>query len=174
MDTEKQELPEIAVLLGGVHGNMGTVLRDSERLEEALGSYDRAIQKLEAVRAKGAGEQHLELFLRNTYLGRAITRARANDPAGAIADAAKVEKEPNEGASPPGDILYDLACVYALCSTGRPAHAVHAVALLERARSAGFFKGAAQAEQLKTDDDLKSLWTREDYKKLRRSLGEQY
>jgi serine/threonine protein kinase/tetratricopeptide (TPR) repeat protein len=171
LDLEKQALPGIAVSLGGVYGNMGTLLRDSQRLEEAMGWYDRAIQTLEAVRAKRASAHPLGLVLRNAYLGRALTRAYANDPAGAVADAAEVEKEPNEGAPPPGDILYDLACVYALCSTGRPQHAAYAVALLERARSAGYFNGAAQVEQLKGGDpDLKLLQSREDFQKLRRSL----
>jgi tetratricopeptide (TPR) repeat protein len=173
LDRGKQELPEIALALGGFYSNVGTALRDAHGLEEALGWYDRAIQKLEAIRAKGRRDPYLGLLLRNTYSGRAVTRARTEDLAGARADAKKVEAEGSEeGLS--GDNLYELARVYSLSSTVHPEDGAHAVAFLERARAAGHFKGAAQAEQLKSDPDLNALRSREDFQKLRRSLAEQY
>jgi tetratricopeptide (TPR) repeat protein len=165
---EQQGLPEIAVALGGFYGNLGDAFRDRLQFREALGPYDQAIEKLEAVRAKKASDPHLWPFLRNTSLGRALARVRTDDQAGALADAQKVEADVDQGEPLPGSTLYDLARVYAMCSNSDNEHAAHAVRLLVQARAAGLFKDLAQVENLKKD--FGPLRSREDYKMFERTL----
>jgi serine/threonine protein kinase/tetratricopeptide (TPR) repeat protein len=170
---EQQELPEISVALGGFYGNLGEAFLDRLQFAEALVPYDQAIERLEAVRVKKESDPHLGPFLRNTYLGRALARVRTDDRAGALADAQKVEAEVDQGGPLPGNTLYGLARVYAICSNSDNEHAAHAVRLLVQAREAGFFKDPAQVENLKNNKDFGPLWSREDYKMFERTLDGQ-
>jgi serine/threonine-protein kinase len=74
------------------------------------------------------------------------------------------------------DVLYDVACVYALAAAARPndraeADATRAVELLTRAHVAGYFRTAARRAELKTDSDLASLRSRDDFKKFLARVG---
>src|SRR5262249_41978256 len=77
--------------------------------------------------------------------------------------------------------LYDLACVFALCSTAaakdanapsadRAAleenYAARAVALLSRAHEKGYLRQRAEVEWMRKDTDLDPLRARADYRKL--------
>jgi serine/threonine protein kinase len=81
----------------------------------------------------------------------------------------------------PGLPLYPLACVCSLCSaavrrddklTGEEQerrgeqYAARAVALLKMAKAAGFFKTAAQIEEMRKDKDLEALRGRRDFQEL--------
>lgn len=86
----------------------------------------------------------------------------------------------------PGSVLYDLACVFALCSAaarqdaGLPEaerekacedYAVRAIALLKRAATARFFNDAANVAHAHEDPDLDALRKRSDFKKLLTDWG---
>ena len=85
-----------------------------------------------------------------------------------------------------GPVLYDLACVFSLCSaaarqdTGLPegdrekaseAYAIRAIALLQRAEVARFFNDSANVTHAHDDPDLDALRKRPDFMKLLASLG---
>src|SRR5262249_19074124 len=71
----------------------------------------------------------------------------------------------------PGDVCYNLACVYALSSRKADGsqdeeQAVEAVRLLGRAEAQGYFRNAQTVTHAKNDEDLKPLQGREDFYKL--------
>jgi tetratricopeptide (TPR) repeat protein len=135
---------------------------------EAAADWDQAV-RLDAGPARP--------FLR---LRRADSRARAGDYQRAAAEADELGR-----GNPPGPALYDLGCIQALSAAGvardasRPLpirekraedYARAAVALLQRAASAGFFRTAANVAHLDKDSDLAFLRGRADYKTFRAGL----
>jgi tetratricopeptide (TPR) repeat protein len=108
---------------------------------------------------------------------RAATLARVGEHKRAVAE---VEALATNRQAPPAD-LCSLACACALSveavrrdagspSAQRGALAEHygarAVELLGKAKAAGFFKDAANRQELKNDPDLQSLRSRDDFQKL--------
>jgi serine/threonine protein kinase/Flp pilus assembly protein TadD len=77
-----------------------------------------------------------------------------------------------EGKKAPPDFYYNVACIYALCSTrvqdvAEPdKYPARAVALLRQARETGFFKYPAKVALLKKDSDLDPLRDRADFQML--------
>jgi hypothetical protein len=138
------------------HRGRAEALDDLKRHAEALTDWDQAIEL-----SPPAGRPQ---FL----LGRARSRVLAGDTAAAVAEADAL----TEGPATSGPIWYDAACVYALAAAAagedgqREAHAGRAVALLRRARAAGYFKNPARVEHLKRDADLAPLRPREDFQKF--------
>jgi hypothetical protein len=78
-------------------------------------------------------------------------------------------------------MVYDLGCVFALCTAAAQqdtqlpeadrnkvaeAYAVRAVEMLQRAQAAGFFKNPAQLRNAEKDPDLDALRQRADFMKL--------
>jgi serine/threonine-protein kinase len=116
----------------------------------------------------------------NFRLRRADSRARAGDYRRAAEEANELLRT-----SPPGPVLYDLACVQALnaASARRDAtrplperdkraegYARQAVSLLRRAASAGYFRDPARVAGMDKDSDLNTLRDRVDYKRFRAGL----
>jgi eukaryotic-like serine/threonine-protein kinase len=110
-------------------------------------------------------------------LMRCFARVRAGQFDQAAAEVGPLTASP--GAS--GEMLYNSACVHALIADGARAesgairtglespdqsHAEAAVALLERARRAGFLEGRAGYDQLTRDHDLDALRSRPDFRAL--------
>jgi hypothetical protein len=111
----------------------------------------------------------------------AATLARLQQHALATAEAGPLA----EPTSATGATLYDAACVYALSSAAvardpqipqversRQAeeYTRKALALLERARRAGYFQEADAVEGLKKDPDLQALHARQEFQELLASL----
>jgi tetratricopeptide (TPR) repeat protein/tRNA A-37 threonylcarbamoyl transferase component Bud32 len=137
-----------------------------------LGRYDAALEDWDRAIALDSGRRRPEL-----RLYRAMTLAMLNDHVRATAEA-------NELAGTKafsGERLYQLASVYGRCAQVLPRdtklsvaeqtrlaeeYAVRALALLVRAREAGFFKDRAALARLHRNDDLDSLRQRADFQKL--------
>jgi hypothetical protein len=71
----------------------------------------------------------------------------------------------------PGNICYNLACVFALLSRQADGsqdeeRAAEAMRLLERADAAGYFRNPQTVTHAKNDEDLKLLRERKDFRKL--------
>jgi serine/threonine-protein kinase len=78
----------------------------------------------------------------------------------------------------PGDLCYDLACIYALVAAAEERaraeeRALAAIELLARAADAGFFRSRGAVEHAWKDDDLRSLREREDFRALLGKAAEQ-
>jgi hypothetical protein len=90
----------------------------------------------------------------------------------------------------PGQVLYNLACVYAICAAAvrdnKPVnppmpdgersklmdgYAGRAMALLQRARQSGFFGRPSNLDSLRKDPDLDALRDREAFRRLLQELG---
>jgi serine/threonine protein kinase/tetratricopeptide (TPR) repeat protein len=98
-------------------------------------------------------------------LGRATSRVRAGQVDAAIKDAEELAR------MAPPEILYNAACIFALAAdrpkeagsvTSKEECAKRAVALLRQAVAKGF----KDVQQMKSDDDLKAMRQREDFRKL--------
>jgi tetratricopeptide (TPR) repeat protein/tRNA A-37 threonylcarbamoyl transferase component Bud32 len=79
----------------------------------------------------------------------------------------------------PGDVCYNLACVYAQAAAAASeaaaeGHARHAVALLVRAEQAGYFRIPSTVAHLKEDEDLRALRPRDDFRSLVARLESQH
>jgi tetratricopeptide (TPR) repeat protein len=135
------------------------------RHAEAVRDWDRAIE-LES----GPSRTTLRL-------ARARALGRAGDHARATAEANALSREKNL----PEATLYDLARVYALASAAArrdsrlprserdklaEQFAAGAVVFLGRARSAGYFQTGQHLDDLKTQADLQSLRSRDDFHRL--------
>jgi serine/threonine protein kinase len=142
--------------LRNLHRDRARALDALNRPGEALADWDQAILLTPA-----AGRLQIEL-------GRAGSRARAGEAAAAVAEALALTRDP----ATPGVLCYEAACVYSLASAGvqetsqREAYAGQALTLLRRAQAAGFFKGRANIAELKRDNDLEPLRSREDFQKF--------
>jgi tetratricopeptide (TPR) repeat protein len=132
------------------------VLDALKRSAEALADWDRAVEL--SPPADRARQQ----------LGRARARVRAGKAAEAVADAEALTRDP----ATPGPLLCKAADVCSLAAAAaqdaqrREAYAGRALALLRRARAAGFFQDRRKVEYLKKDPDLAPLRSREDFRKF--------
>jgi tetratricopeptide (TPR) repeat protein len=143
--------------LGDTHQRRALTLTDLHRYAEAIQDWDRAIELDE-------GPQRPAFRLR-----RAWVLAHAGDHARAVAEADDLTRADKA----PGGTLYDAACVYGLSvpaakdDAKRQEHyAGKALALLRRARDAGFFTSAAAVKHLQEDDDLAALRGHADFKQF--------
>jgi tetratricopeptide (TPR) repeat protein len=148
------------LFLRNAHHARAQALDKLSRYTEAVQDWDRAL----ALNTEAARIPYLRLQ-------RALSLVRAGQRAKAIAEADALAE--NKGL--PGAAFYDLAKVYALAagtvsgeSTLRLAeeYAARAVALLRQAVA----KGYKNIEQMKKDEDLKTLRHREDFQKLLQEL----
>ncbi|HTU92076.1 MAG TPA: tetratricopeptide repeat protein [Gemmataceae bacterium] len=136
-----------------------------------LGQYDAALEDWDRAIALDPGPRRPEL-----RLYRAMTLAKANDHARAAAEASELAG----GKALSGLRLYQLASVYGRCIQVVPDdtklsraeqakltedYAGRALALLVRARTAGFFKKMAALERLQGNDDFDLLRPRADFQK---------
>jgi tetratricopeptide (TPR) repeat protein len=152
-------LPNAYFVRGGLLAELG-------RHKQAVEDFDRAL-------AAGLGPPS-DVPCRLT---RAASLARLGDHKRAMAEVETLAA--NSQASP--DVLCNLAGVCALSAeavrrdTGLPSaqrdtlaerYGARAVALLAKAKAAGFFKNPANRQELKNDPDLQALRTRDDFKKL--------
>lgn len=129
-------------------------LSQLKRHAEAVESWDQALK---------VDDGRYQINLR---VQRALSLARAGEPASALRQAEEVLKDKEKVV--PAERLYDLARVHALCFslTNNEDHAASAVALLKRAVERGY-KNAAQ---LKDNRDLDALRAREDFKDVLRRM----
>jgi len=130
------------------------------RHAEAIADWDRVLA-LE----KGGNRTFFQL-------ARALALARAGRHGEAVAEAAPLT--PPRAKVTGARALYLEVCIYALAAAqSNPQQAETcartALELLRQAKAAGHFDDPAHAEQLRTDPDLNSLRSREDFQKL---LGE--
>jgi tetratricopeptide (TPR) repeat protein len=146
----------------------GEALNRLGRHAEALPDWERAI-------GLSTGRKLIPL-----RLGRALTLARLGDHARATAAAEEMAQRNSLTA----EDTYNLACVFSLAAVPQlgnfepraepegqaERHAARAVALLRKAKAAGYFKEPANIEQLKKDSDLNPLRLREDFRKLLEAL----
>jgi serine/threonine protein kinase len=150
--------------LGNAYFSRAYTLTRLRRLEEAKPDWDNAL-------ALAQGEQ-----IPRFRLHRASLLVQAGQHAPAAVEAERLL----DTASMTGEIIYNAACVFALCSaaagqdmqltpTERDAlverHAARAVALLAKAEAAGFFEGSANRNHVRKDVDLQSLRSRDDFMK---------
>jgi tetratricopeptide (TPR) repeat protein len=142
------------------HEGRAMALDDLKRHAEAAADWDKAVE---------LSPKSEQAVLR---MNRAVSRARAGQLDVAIQEAEELAKNAN------ALVLYDAACVFALAAdrTENPAGAPskeecaqRAVTLLQQAVAKGF----KDAEHMKTDDDLKALHQRDDFKKLVAGLEKQ-
>jgi tetratricopeptide (TPR) repeat protein len=135
------------------HWNRAIALDDLKRHAEAAKDWDRTVQL--------SPESEQSRF----RIDCALSRVRAGLADLAVHDIEETARNANVG------IIYDAACVCALAAncTEKSAGSLwkedcckRAVALLRQAIA----KGYKDAEHVKTDDDLKALREREDFKKL--------
>jgi serine/threonine-protein kinase len=149
-------------------GGRAQTFTQIRRYPEAVRDWDRATGFAATANRDWFGRQH------------ALALARAGDHAAA---AAAVE-ELLTGATPSGEALYALACVESLASAAAAADArlgakerrrladadaARGIALLKRARAAGYFRTPALLDKLKTDPDLAALRTYPEFEPLLRA-----
>jgi tetratricopeptide (TPR) repeat protein len=150
---EPHDLPVRRLVANG-HRERARALGELKRPAEALTNWDRAVE------LSSPAERP------SMQLERARCRAQAGNVTEAVAEAAAVAEHPKAS----GRLLYNVACVYALAAAQedrqREVYAGRALALLRRARAAGFFKDPAQVTHLKQDTDLAPLRPREDFQKF--------
>jgi serine/threonine protein kinase/tetratricopeptide (TPR) repeat protein len=143
--------------LRNAYWGQATALRRLARPAEAVESCDRAL-------ALDGGATSAEIRLER-HMGLA---AQTGDHARAISEA----DELTQGDPVSGGTLYAAAGVYALASAAqldgprRESLAAQAVALLRRARTAGFFDGRGHVENMKTNPDNAALRARADFQTL--------
>jgi tetratricopeptide (TPR) repeat protein len=141
--------------------SLWTIYRDRAFTLMKLDRFEDAIKDWNRVLDLDDGSKRAQFRIR-----RALCWARV-DPTKAVAETKAVL----QGDSPSPPIIYDAACVYALCAArtedaAREMHAAQAVKMLTRAREQGYFKAPTRVTQMKTDPDLESLRARADFRKL--------
>ena len=139
--------------LRNAYWSRAMALMDLKRSAEAVKDWGRAIELEEGP------------YMRELHLRRADALARSGNYRGAAADA---EIATGQGKLPP-ELLYNCACVFSICSAAckddaarAREYADQAMAVLTQAVAAGH----ADLAQLKADDDLAPLRSREDFKRL--------
>jgi serine/threonine-protein kinase len=152
------------------HGARALALSDLGRHAEALTEMDRVVE-LSDDRSR-TGNRAI----------RAAVAARAGQHARAAAEAAEVAGQP--GVS--GDVLYNLACAYALAVgpaesdpalgplagvTAGQGYAAAAVRLLRRLQAEGYFRPPEAARLLTEDPDLASVRGRSDFQALQTEIA---
>jgi serine/threonine-protein kinase len=153
------------------YGGRGLALNKLARYSDALKDLDQAVQL-----ADEGGKERPQLF-------RSITLAHLGEHVRATTEAETLTGK--NGAS--GDILYNGACVFALSSTAvlkdkklvqaeretlAGKYSDRALKLLEKAKATGFFAAPGALENLKNDNDLDSLRSRQDFKTILAELLE--
>lgn len=139
------------------HWARAMTLAGLDRHQQAMKDWDSAIE---------VDDGRYQITLR---IKRASNLLNLKDHAGATADAQALAESPNATA----EDLYDAACVYALSARlaaddipRAESYASRAVLLLRQSLA----KGYKDLAYLKTDTDLDSLRTREDWKQLLKEL----
>jgi tetratricopeptide (TPR) repeat protein len=147
------------------HGARAQTLEALRRWAEAVKDWDRVVE-LDVQRNR---------WIRRVL--RALVLARAGEHARAAAEVKTLARHPKVSA----EGLYDLACACAQSveparSDGRlppseraalaERYAAQAVALLQKLQAKGYFKDAAHARALRTDEDLRPLRDRADFRRL--------
>lgn len=148
------------------------------QIYESQGHYAQAVPDWERLlslenRTPLIGVRHVELANALAHDG---DHARAADEAGRSAARADTE----------GDVLYSVACIFALCTdaaradsrlsaTARAAlterYARRAVATLQKLRAAGYFKERKRLDALREESDLKALHARADFQQFLATLS---
>jgi tetratricopeptide (TPR) repeat protein len=150
------------------HSGRAEVLTALGRHAEALADWDRALESASAEGREGF------------RIDRALTLARMGDHARATAEVAGVA-----GVSASPRNLYNAACVYAVSSSAvqdrdrspsereatAAGYAARAVAMLDRARRAGYFADAAKLAGLVSDPDLRLLRSTSVFRELLMDLA---
>jgi hypothetical protein len=160
------------MLLSSTHTNRAeTLIR--------LGRRAAAIQDWQRMAELGEGQQHSELRVQ-----RALGLAQLGDHRRATAEVKAMEATGQEAQQS----VYNFVCVYALSLRAvrddpglSPAernalaekYGAFAVSLLDKMRSAGFFKSRALVDYLKRDTDMEPLHQRADFQALVRELERQ-
>jgi tetratricopeptide (TPR) repeat protein/tRNA A-37 threonylcarbamoyl transferase component Bud32 len=108
-------------------------------------------------------------------LRRLISLARRGESAKAVPEAAELAARKDL----PGEVCYNLACVYALASRKADGsqdeeRAAEALRLLGSAEAVGYFRNAQTVTHAKNDEDLKPLQGREDFRRLIGRLEEMH
>ncbi len=145
--------PNAGGFLGTYYRARAEILTDLGRHAEAIPDFDRAIERI-------GGHDQVKCRLE-----RAISFARLGQHERATAEAAAL----TEGKDEPQNVLYVAACVYALSaatvvkdSSLADQYADKATELLRQAVRKGF----RSVEEMKSDKELNSLRSREDFQKL--------
>jgi tetratricopeptide (TPR) repeat protein len=163
---------EARMLLSTTHGNRAeTIIR--------LGRRTEAIQDWRRMAELGERQQHSEL-----RGNRALGLAQLGDHRRATEEVKAMEATGLEGQQS----VYNFVCVYALSlravrndsglsPTERNAlaeeYGAHAVGLLAKMRSAGFFKSRGLVDYLKRDTDMEPLHQRADFQALVREMEQE-
>jgi tetratricopeptide (TPR) repeat protein len=153
---QQSDDPATRDLLSRTHWGRAQVLDALKRSAESLADWDQAVEL-----APPANRLAVQL-------GRARAWVQAGKVAEAVADAEALTKDaatPSARCCEAADVC-SLASTAARGATQREAYAGQALALLRRARDAGFFKDRKWVEHLKRDTDLKPLRQREDFQKF--------
>jgi serine/threonine protein kinase/tetratricopeptide (TPR) repeat protein len=136
------------------HWERAQALEELKRPAEALTDWDRAVEL-----STPAERPWMQV-------DRARCRAQVGNVTEAVAEAAAAAEDPKAS----GGLLYNVACVYALAAAQeerqRELYAGQTLALLRRARAAGFFKDPAKVAHLKQDTDFAPLRPRDDFQKF--------
>jgi tetratricopeptide (TPR) repeat protein len=111
---------DFAADLGRTYWNMGQLLRDTDRPEEALEWYGKAIETLQGALARAGQDLWTEEFLRSAYWGR----ARALTKLGRDEEADKDWQEALRRDTSPAGEKTRVERAYGLASAGRHAGAV--------------------------------------------------
>jgi serine/threonine-protein kinase len=158
--------PQIKSTLAQAYSGQADNLRELQKYAAAVTEAERAL--------KLASGSELE--------GVRIVRASLLALLGRVDEATKEAQALTARDSAAPDILYEAACTYALAARWiiqdakrKPraeAYEGRAMQLLIRAHQVGYFKDAANVENMKQDSDLKGLRARDDYKKLLAELEE--
>ncbi len=194
LTAEFPNVTDYPIALGGGLCNLGHLVSDTDRLNDALGWYAQAIATLSPVIEKEPSHLRARQFLCNSLGGRAGTLDQLKRHAEAVDDWARaMDLAPGQekvvyhralmlsrvGAGRFGpaltdadllaksdstDLLYDCACVYALVHA-KTRDDMHAVRAVELLRQA-IAKGFRDVAQLKKDADLDSLRERDDFRQL--------
>jgi tetratricopeptide (TPR) repeat protein len=142
--------------LRDAHLGRARTLDDLKRHDEALRHWGPAVELSPSAQRP------------SVQLGRARGRVLAGKVAEAVAVTAALTTDP----ATPGHLLCGAGCIYSLAAAAakeakqRQAYAGQALALLRRARAAGFFNDRPMVESLKKDTDLDPLRQREDFQKF--------
>jgi serine/threonine protein kinase/tetratricopeptide (TPR) repeat protein len=156
----ERRLVTARLYLRNAYVNRAEALESLNRHADAAGAWERALPLAE-------GTMHSRV---RGCLACALSRSGNHARACAVAD--ELAREVILDST----TLYNLACVLAKGAAAqndvavRDSTAARAVALLARANAAGMFKDATAVADLKKDDDLAGLHSRDDFRKLLKEL----
>src|SRR5262249_26094649 len=138
--------------------------------------YQKGIRLLEQMAHDYPGMQWLALSADRMRVQRLLHQARHGRGQALLPSI----KSLSEKKGLPGDMYYNLGCVFALLAnnSGNPKvaedRARQALLLLSRAESSGFFRTSAQVSDAQKDEDLKALRGRDDFQKFLSRLQEEH